>query len=404
LKLRLSTYLLGCSLLLTAWFPSILMTSCGERNSKGIFIEPQAQIDSAANGNYVSSFDGNLAPSAKSNLVDSFFTSIYHKNGFNGVVLVADSGKVIYNRSFGYTDFASKDTLNTFSLFQLTSVSKQFTSMAIMMLFEEGKLKYDDPVSKYIKGFPYQDITIRLLLSHRSGLPNYMYFCEEYYQDKQKSIDNKKLIELLVQHKPDLYFEPDKKFNYCNTNYCVLASIVETVAEVPFKDFLEKRIFQPLGMKNTYVGIDSKIKGSKQLTTGYDENDLKATPDYLDGLMGDKGVYSCVNDLFIWDRSLYTESLVSAKTLQQAMKPANNDMIGSRNYGYGWRIKFLEDNTPVYYHGGWWKGYNTYYMRNPKDQSAIIILSNRVNGSFNNITAFIPVFYNQKKTSGPETI
>lgn len=380
---------------------TLFFSSCQEKKGRAILIQPQAQVDSTLP--FLKNLE-NVASSPRTNLVDSFFTLIHKKNEFNGTVLVVDNGEVIYRKAFGYANFKTKDSLTPFSVFQLASVSKQFTAISILQLYEQGKLSLQDPVSKFFPDFPYKNITLQLLLSHRSGLPNYVYFSEEYYTEKNKQLTNGKLMELLSKHKPQLYFEPDKKFNYCNTNYCILASVVEKVSGISFAQYVSKNLLEKVGLEYSFISTPSNATQKKLLVTGYDENNQESVPDYMDGLLGDKGVYSSVIDLKKWDDALYNGSVIQMKTLQLAMKPANNDMIGGRNYGYGWRIKMLADNTPVYYHGGWWKGFNTFSMRNPADKSAIIILSNHVNGSFNNITSFIPVFYNQKKVAEPETI
>jgi CubicO group peptidase (beta-lactamase class C family) len=391
----------GTAFLILLFPLTLLISSCEEKKGRAILIQPQAQVDSTLP--FLKSLE-NVASSPKTNLVDSFFTLIHKKNEFNGTVLVVDNGEVIYRKAFGYANFKTKDSLTPFSVFQLASVSKQFTAISILQLYEQGKLSLQDPVSKFFPDFPYKNITLQLLLSHRSGLPNYVYFSEEYYTEKNKQLTNSKLMELLSKHKPELYFEPDKKFNYCNTNYCILASVVEKVSGVSFAKYVSKNLLEKVGLQYSFISAPTNATQKKLLVTGYDENNLESVPDFMDGLLGDKGVYSSVIDLKKWDDALYTGSIIQLKTLQLAMKPANNDMIGGRNYGYGWRIKMLADNTPVYYHGGWWKGFNTFSMRNPADKSAIIILSNHVNGSFNNITSFIPVFYNQKKGAEPETI
>lgn len=380
-----------------------LLFSCQERKKgHALYIKPQASIDSALA--YSPGNNSSVVLSPKTNIVDSFFTQIHQSNGFNGAVLVTEQGKLIYNKSFGFNNFQTKGPLSEYSIFQLASVSKQFTAVSIMILQERGNLKYSDPVTKFFPGFPYPEITIDLLLSHRSGLPNYVYFCDEFYSEKDQPISNRKLMDLFIQHKPQLYFTPDKKFNYCNTNYCILAAIVEQVSRTSFQEFVQTEIFDVLGMKNTYIGQDPTGAHKTMAVTGYDEKDQPPVDDYMDGLLGDKSIYSCTHDLHLWDQALYSDKIVKQSTLAAAMRPANDDMIGGRNYCYGWRIKSLPDGTPVYYHGGWWKGFNTFFMRNPKDNSSIIILSNRVNGSFNNIISFIPVFYNQKPAKDSQTI
>jgi CubicO group peptidase (beta-lactamase class C family) len=377
----------------------LLLYSCTEKKSRRILIKPQAitkekQIDEAQL----------IVPSEKTGIVDSFFTAISANNAFNGAVLVTVDDKIIYKKAFGYANFNTKDTLTENSIFQLASVSKQFTAVSIMMLKEQGLLSYNDLVSRFFPDFPYKGITVKMLLSHRSGLPNYMYFCDEFYQNKNIPLTNSGMLDLMIKNKPPEYFPPDKKFNYCNTNYCLLAAIVEKVSKMSFASFVSKNIFKPIGMHYSFIGNQDSAKYAHYVAAGHDEQNKPIKWDYMDGILGDKGVFSCVNDLNKWNMALYSGKIIKESTLADAMKPANADMIGSRNYGYGWRIKFLADKTPLFYHGGWWKGYNTYFMRNPKDHSAIIILSNKVNWSFNSITSFIPRFYNQKPSKEIETI
>jgi CubicO group peptidase (beta-lactamase class C family) len=121
----------------------------------------------------------------KSYQLDTFFRNLHKKHGFNGTVLIAQYGKVLYKGAFGYADLARKDTLTEATSFQLASVSKQFTAVAVMKLKEMGKLRYDDDVKKYLPDFPYEGVTVRQLLCHRSGLPNYMYFCDDYIKDRK---------------------------------------------------------------------------------------------------------------------------------------------------------------------------------------------------------------------------
>ncbi len=376
-----------------------LLFACSDKKGKRIVIKPQAvaKEDSVFKQEQV-------YVTARTNIVDSFFTSINKNHGFNGAVLVTDSSKIIYKKTFGYADFSTKEPLTELSIFQLASVSKQFTAVAIMMLYERGLLSYNDEVTDFFPDFPYKGINVRMLLTHRSGLPNYTYFCEEYYTNKNVALTNFELIDLMVKHKPLVYFPPNRKFNYCNTNYCILAAIVEKVSQTPFADFITNHIFKPSGMNHSFIGFTNQPGFAKLIVNGYDENNKPIKWDYMDGILGDKGVYSCIDDLNRWDKILYTSTLVKESTLKEAMQPGSKDMIGSRNYGFGWRIKFLEDKTPLYYHGGWWKGYNTYFMRNPKEHSSIIILSNKVNWSFNEITSFIPQFYNQKSDSKGDPI
>ena len=313
---------------------------------------------------------------------DSLFTGLAHNRGFNGTVLVGIHGNAIYKQAFGYSDLRAKTPLDVRSVFQIASVSKQFTAVAVMMLRERGLIDYDDSVQKFIPGFPYKNITVRQLLAHRSGLPNYMYFAEKYWKNKRLPLTNDGLLGMMERYRPGLEFLPDRRYKYSNTGYAVLASIVERVSGLPFDEFLEENIFRPLGMSSTFVFNPANKKTIEFQTKGHSKNRRTYPADYLDGVAGDKGIYSTVEDLFLWDQALYTESLVGRITLEEAFIPSSYDMKRDNNYGFGWRIDTLDDGSKVVYHGGWWRGYNSLFIRRLDDHTTIIILSNRVNWSW----------------------
>ncbi|OKL40599.1 serine hydrolase [Pontibacter flavimaris] len=317
--------------------------------------------------------------------LDSIFTHLHKRNGFNGTVLVTKYDEVVYTGAFGYADFQRRDSLHTQTAFQLASVSKQFTAMAVMMLQEQGKLQYDDSVQQYIPDFPYSGITIRQLLSHRSGLSNYTYFSDELWPDRKVPITNDDVLDLMATHKPPVYFQPDRRFDYSNTGYFLLASIVEKASGMPFASFLQKKIFAPLQMTNTFTYSDSLVAQTEKVATGHTGGRRKRWPDYLDTVLGDKGMYSTVEDLYKWDQALYTEKLVKHETLELAFTGTRQERKKDEDYGFGWRIKEVSNGDTVVYHGGLWHGYATYLLRNPKDHSALIILSNVPNGSFRHL-------------------
>ncbi|WP_317195471.1 serine hydrolase domain-containing protein [Rufibacter psychrotolerans] len=316
--------------------------------------------------------------------LDSVFKHFHKRRGFNGTVLVTKYDKVIYKGAFGFADFFRKDTLTTQTAFQLASVSKQFTAMAIMMLQEEEKLSYEDSVQQYIPNFPYHGITIRQLLTHQSGLSNYTYFSDKLWPDRNKNLTNEDVLNLMAQHRPKPYYQPNTHFDYSNTGYSLLASIVEKVSEQPFAEFLRERIFEPLEMKHTFTYSPDVATLTGPIATGHTRFRQKRTTDYLDTVLGDKGIYSTVEDLYKWDQALYTQKLVKRETLEEAftggiLKKKKNQ---TEDYGFGWRIRSLENGDTAVYHGGLWHGFSTYLLRNPKEHSALIILSNLPNGSF----------------------
>ena len=313
---------------------------------------------------------------------DSLFSELSEHKGFNGNVLVGVHGNVIYKNSFGYSNMKTKEPLNVKSVFQIASVTKQFTATAIMMLHERGLINYDDAAQRYIPDFPYKNITVRQLLSHRSGLPNYMYFAGKYWKKKRVYLTNNDLLGILKTYKPRLEFQPDERYKYSNTGYAVLAIIIERISKMPFDQFMEEHIFSPLEMNSTFVYNPKNKKTIEYETNGYTKRKRQTYRDFLDGVIGDKGIYSAVEDLFRWDQALYTEKLVKQSTLDEAFTPMSYDSRRGNMYGFGWRIDTAEDGSKVVYHGGWWRGYSSLFIRRLEDHTTIIILCNRVNWSW----------------------
>lgn len=323
---------------------------------------------------------------------DSYFRSLSDYRGFNGNILVGVEGNVVYKNSFGFSNLRSKEPLNIRSTFQIASVTKQFTAVAIMMLHEQGKLEYSDTVQKFIPDFPYKNITIQQLLAHRSGLPNYMYFAGKYWKNKRTSLSNEKLLEMMRTYKPYPEFLPDRRYKYSNTGYAVLASIVERISGKTFDEFMEQNVFLPLGMSSTFVFNPSNRKTIEYNTQGHSRNRRKSYEDFLDGISGDKGIYSTVDDLFVWDQALYSEKLVKQTTLNQALTPFSYDHERNNYYGFGFRLDTLASTGhKIVYHGGWWRGYNSLFVRRLEDHTTIIILCNKVNWSFGDISELMHI-------------
>lgn len=307
--------------------------------------------------------------------IDQWFKNLYTTSRFMGNILVAQNGVIVYENSYGYANYALKDTLTLEHKFQIGSVSKQFTSMAIMILKERGLLDYQDNIKKYIPEFPYDSITIYQLLTHRSGLSNYNYFSDEY-TDKETTIYNNDVVKMIIDSVPLPYYQPNIRFNYCNTNYVLLSKIVERVSSIAFEKFIKKEIFQKAGMLNSQIYIKGKQERIYKAATGYHYKWLVAQHSYQDGVTGDKGVYTTVQDLFRWDKVLYENQIVNKSTLNEAFLPAQPEKKGNLNYGFGWRLRTCIDGSKLLFHGGWWRGFNALFIRDLKNRVTIIILSN----------------------------
>lgn len=322
------------------------------------------------------------------NQLDELFTTLAENKKFNGNIMVLDKGVPFYTGSFGFAQLASSTMLTTDSVFELASVSKAFTAMGIMILQEQGKLSYEDTIEKFLPDFPYAGISVQNLLTHTSGLPDYMELFEQHW-DRSKIATNHDILEQLKLHKPDVYFRPNEKYEYSNTGYVLLALIIEQVSGASFADFMKQQIFHPLEMEKTRVynrrysqeSIDNYAYGyvySKHLDK-YCLPDELAEHDfvfYLDGIQGDGVVNSTLEDVRKWDRALYTEKLVSKETLKKAFSPVILADDQSYDYGYGWRIRNEPGVGKVACHGGGWPGYQTWLSRYIDFDKTIIYLSN----------------------------
>lgn len=310
--------------------------------------------------------------------IDSLFLELQKNKEFSGTVLVARRGEIIHTGAYGYADLSTKESLTTASEFQLASVSKTITATAILLLQQDGLLDIDDKVKYYVPGFPYEEITIRHLLNHRSGLSRYMGLMHADW-DKSKFMNYMDVMNYYVAHKPALFFQPDTKFEYCNTNYVFLAALVEYISKKTFEDFLQARIFKPLGMEHTYLCNYMEREQRENHTKGYQRLRFRFQEiegDYLDGVFGDKGVYSTVMDMYRFDRALAEGKLLDQRWVTESCLPGSPEQK-DHNYGLGWRMKpFFPD---LVYHFGWWHGYRTCFIRDLQAETTIIIFSNRDN-------------------------
>ncbi len=322
---------------------------------------------------------------------------LYSKGIFNGNILVSEKGHVIYKGSFGYKNLLTKEPLDIDTPFQLASVSKQFTAVAIMQLMEKGKLKYTDPVFKHVPNFPFDSsITIFSLLTHSSGIPNYIYCLDKVY-NKTIPLTNKLVVDLMGIHNPGINYLPNARFNYNNSNYMYLAYIVEKLSGLDFRTYAQKYLLGPAGMKNTFIYDPAKPEQIKYSAKGFETLNRASVIDYLDGVVGDKGIYSTVEDLLLWDNALNINKLLKSETLAKALTPKLNfKNLETKNYGFGWRLKMLPDGSWASFHTGWWHGFQTYYLHDAETNSTIICLSNHANGYMANMKKVEVILYPER--------
>lgn len=316
--------------------------------------------------------------------IDSLET--FFEPGFCGTVLVYKNGR-LFKKAYGYRDLARKDPMQIDDIFQLASVSKTVTATSIMILVEKGKVKLDEPVTTYLSDFPYPLVTVRQLLNHRSGLANYIYYTDTFWKDTSKHMDNGAFYDFMIRNKPVPYLNPDVSFSYCNTNYAFLAVMIEKVSGMKFPRFVEENIFKPAGMRNSFFKghRPSRVK-SKVLTGRYDRYEYTGTY-YLDGVLGDKSLYSCVDDLFMFHLALSEGRLISKTSLKEMETPSYKYNVYGGSYGLGFRLM----NTPNgqwTYHNGWWRGFWTSFWNKFDKRTCFVILTNNKFSSHVNKLSF----------------
>ena len=323
--------------------------------------------------------------------INAFFEKKFSRNLFNGNILFAENGNIITQKSYGYSNLRKKELLTKEHSFQLASVSKPFTSIAILQLIENNKINLKDTIQEFFPEFPYQGITIHQLLSHRSGMSQYTHFCDapdSIWPDKSITINNQDVINIITRIIPLINYKPDYRYYYCNTNYLILASIVEQVSGISFKQYVKKYIFEPSGMFNSAIYDRTNLEDLVLPVQGY-ENKTPWEDVYLNGVVGDKGVYSTTEDLLKFDRALEKNILISDSLKKLAFTKMNLERKGSKNYGYGFRLKEHEKYGKIVYHTGWWKGFRSYFVKVLDKNQTIIVLNNVKRGRFLNIDKLI---------------
>jgi CubicO group peptidase (beta-lactamase class C family) len=326
--------------------------------------------------------------------LDEFLTGQSKYFRFNGNVLVAENGEIVFQKSYGFADFKTKRLLNDSSVFELASISKQFTATAILLLKDKGKLQLTDSLRQYFPELPYSGITIYQMLTHSSGLPDFEYIMFAKW-DHSKIAFNNDMIALLAKEKPPLRFPPGTGWEYNNTAYAILASIIEKVSGQSFKEYMAINIFKPLQM--THTDIYNTRRSLKDTLANYAygivyNDSLKNyfVPDsladkkfvvYMDGIQGDIAVNSTTADLLKWDRSIKKHTLLSKSTQKDMLdKQVMIDTLIKSHYGFGVYLT-LTDMGNFIFHSGEWPGYITFLARNVDNDQTFIVLSNNQSSS-----------------------
>jgi CubicO group peptidase (beta-lactamase class C family) len=314
-----------------------------------------------------------------SQIIQSFYDTIISKK-LNGQILIAKNGVILLEKYIGTETLNSTTAvpMNEHSPIHLASVSKTFTASAILLLQQQGKLNINNLVTNYLPNFPYPDITIKMLLNHRSGLINYVHNLENWKWPVMPMATNNDILNLIIQFKPPLNYKPDTKFLYCNTNYAMLALVIEKVSGKSFPKYLHDNIFHPLQMNDTYV---FEPKDTLKALPSYDWKGRLIVFNNLDAVYGDKNIYSTVKDLYKWDQALYSDKLLNADSKKMAYEPYSFEKPGIKNYGLGWRMFNFPNNKKLIFHNGWWHGNNNAFIRLIEDSATLICLGSKFSRS-----------------------
>jgi len=367
------------------------LNSCKNKNkdkTDNVQVIPKKMIDRSLPGYYDLDFskiftqDENYAPTddpAIKEKLSNYYTEYWENRKLSGGLLIARGNNILFERYIGYADIETQKPVTAETPMHIASVSKLITSLAVLKLVEAGKLDLDQKVNSILPSFPYMEISIRNLLSHRSGLQNYIYLAEnERYLWDSKPMTNDDVLNLFSKNKPDLSFSPGTHFSYSNSNFAILALIVEKVTGNPFPEAIKKMIFDPLEMEHSFV---FQKQDSDRITLSYYSNGKPYHFDYLDYVYGDKNVYSTPEDLYRLSQAMFAPDFLNGDLLRQMFTPYSNEHRGTKNYGLGIRMIIFPNGKKLTFHNGWWHGSNAVFVHLLDEKVTIIAIGNKFSNS-----------------------
>ncbi|WHF50589.1 serine hydrolase domain-containing protein [Chryseobacterium gotjawalense] len=312
-------------------------------------------------------------------VLNRYYKNVWEKGDLWGGFIVAKGDEILYENYRGFAQDKHQEPINDTVALHVASISKTLTAMATLKLVEAGKIKLEDPLTKYFPKFPYPKVTVFTLLSQRSGLPKYEHFVDKIKpapaELSKKFLTNQDILNMLIQYQPELARNTDTGFMYCNTNYALLALIIEKVTGKTFPEAMKQMIFRPLKMKNSYIFQE---KDTVTAAKSFYQRGPKVYPyDQLDLIYGDKNVYTTPRDLLNFSKALYSKDFLSADLKEKIFEPYSNERPGINNYGLGFRMKIFNNNEKLTYHNGWWHGTNSVFAHLLKSKVTIIAIGNK---------------------------
>ncbi|MEC5157381.1 serine hydrolase domain-containing protein [Chryseobacterium sp. MP_3.2] len=348
-------------------------------------------------------------------VLDNYYKNVWEKGGLWGGFLVAKGDKILYEGYSGYAQDQNQEPINDTIALHVASISKSLTAMATLKLVAAGKIKMDDHLTQYFPGFPYPKVTVFTLLSQRSGLPKYEYVIEKIKpapaELSKEYLTNQDILNLLIRYKPELSRETDTGFMYCNTNYALLALLIEKVTKTPFPKAMNQMIFKPLKMKNSFILQEKDLERAAK--SFYQQGPRVYPYDRLDLIVGDKNVYTTPRDLLNFSKAMYAKNFLPLDLHDQIFQPYSNERPGVNNYGLGFRMKIFDNGEKLTYHNGWWHGTNSVFAHLLKSNVTIIAIGNKysrrvysalaLSGLFENFPSEIEKFNKEMNQSDPLT-
>lgn len=328
---------------------------------------------------------------AKKVQIEHFRERHFGSENSNLSMLVAKNGQIIFERYQGIANRENKTDVTVDTPLHIASVSKVLTATAVLLLVNKKKIDLDQKVNTILDNFPYPDITVKHLLSHRSGLRNYAYFTEDKgVWDRHVTLTNQDILNLFAEKNIQLEYPTDTHFAYCNTNYAMLALIIEKITGMKYPEAMREMIFKPLGMDHTYV-----FEYDKDLSTAvpsYKGNNVRLAWDYLDAVYGDKNIYSTPRDLLQFDMARKAQTFLKPKLRNKIYMGYSNEHKGEKNYGLGIRMIEWESGQKFYFHNGWWHGNTSSYITLVKENVTIIAISNKFTRNTYAVRKLAPIF------------
>ena len=310
------------------------------------------------------------------NSLNQYYENIWNSADMSGGVLVAHGDNILLEKYKGFGRENNQMPINKDTPLHLASISKPITAMAVLKLVEAKKISLEQKVKSIFPNFPYPDVTIQHLLTHRSGLSKYEHFLEENdIKPKNQYFTNQEIFDLVAKHKPELARQTDTGFMYNNFNYAILALIIEKITGKTYPEAMKEMVFAPLKMKNTFVFEEKHINSASQ---SFYQRSSKLYPlDQYDLIYGDKNIYTTPRDLFNFSKALFSKDFLPKELMEKIFEPYSNEKKGVNNYGLGFRLKIFDEGKKLTYHNGWWHGSNTVFIHLRESKTTIIALSNK---------------------------